>query len=108
MPVGPRGEFLSAGQRQAVGHARLLLRPRPVLVMDEPTSLLDHTAESQVIAGLKEYLADKTLIVSTHRLRLLELTSRVVTLEGGRVVADGPKAEELAAHQGGGKRVAQG
>ncbi len=108
MPVGPRGEFLSAGQRQAVGLARLLLRPRPVLVMDEPTSLLDHTAESQVIAGLKDYLADKTLIVSTHRLRLLELTGRVITLDGGRVVADGPKAEVLAALQGGGKRAAQG
>ncbi|MEM9421837.1 MAG: ATP-binding cassette domain-containing protein [Pseudomonadota bacterium] len=96
MDVGPRGEFLSAGQRQAVGLARLLIRPRSVLVLDEPTSLLDHTAEAHVISGLKDYLRDKTLIVSTHRLRLLELVDRVITLDGGKVIADGPKQQVLA------------
>jgi len=100
MPVGPRGEFLSAGERQAVGVARALVRPKPALIMDEPTSLMDHTAEAGLIDALKPFVADRTLIVSTHRLRLLELVDRLVVLDAGRIVQDGPKSEVLAALSG--------
>lgn len=100
MQVGPRGEFLSAGERQAVGLARALLTPKKVLVMDEPTSLFDHTAEGQVIAALAKNLGDTALIVTTHRLRLLELVDRVITLDQGRIIADGPKNEVLASLTG--------
>ncbi len=96
MQVGPRGEFLSAGERQAVGLARALLRRRKVLLLDEPTSMMDHTAEALVIENLARAAADMTLIVSTHRLRLLELVDRVIVLDEGRIVADGPRDQVLA------------
>ena len=95
MQVGPRGEFLSAGERQAVGLARVLLRPRKMLVLDEPSSLMDHTAEGQLIKSLSDHLKNTTLIVSTHRMRILELVSRVITLESGQIIADGPKDQVL-------------
>ena len=96
LDVGPRGEYLSAGERQAVGLARALLRPRPVLVLDEPTSMMDQHAEVHVVNALGQYAANKTLIVSTHRLRLLNIVSRVITLESGRIVSDLPREEALS------------
>ncbi|MBI1391424.1 MAG: ATP-binding cassette domain-containing protein [Alphaproteobacteria bacterium] len=91
LEVGPRGEFLSAGERQAVGLARTILKPRKILLLDEPTSMMDHTAESDVIEALRRETAGRTLILTTHRLRLLEIVDRVIVLDGGRVVADGPR-----------------
>ncbi|MEM9704448.1 MAG: ATP-binding cassette domain-containing protein [Pseudomonadota bacterium] len=95
MIVGPRGEFLSAGERQAVGLARALLRNTPVLLLDEPTSLMDQTAEARVVAAFADAMKETTLILSTHRLRLLALTTRVIVLDRGRIIADGPRDEIL-------------
>ncbi|MEM9169646.1 MAG: ATP-binding cassette domain-containing protein [Pseudomonadota bacterium] len=95
--AGPRGEHLSAGERQAVALARTLLRPRPVLVLDEPTAMMDHTAEGHVIEALRRHVEGRTLIVSTHRMRLLDLVDRLIALESGRVIADGPKDAVLKA-----------
>ena len=96
MQVGPRGEFLSGGERQAVGLARTLLRDKKVLLLDEPTSMMDHTTEAHVIEHLQAHAEDRTLIISTHRLRLLDLVDRVILLEDGVIIADGPKAAILA------------
>ncbi len=93
--TGPRGRALSGGQRQTVLLARALIRDPQVLLLDEPTAALDITSEAAIIAGLREAAADRTLIVATHRLALLDLVDRVIWLEDGRVVADRPKADVL-------------
>ena len=95
--VGERGESLSGGQRQAVAVARALLLDPPILVLDEPTSAMDNGAENRFKQRLGEILAGKTLILVTHRASLLSLVERLIVLDGGRVVADGPKDEVLKA-----------
>ncbi|WP_380058722.1 type I secretion system permease/ATPase [Falsihalocynthiibacter sp. SS001] len=97
MPILERGKNLSGGQRQMIALARALL-PRPdVLILDEPTSSMDSQSEKLFIQRLKAALEERpmTLIVSTHRMGLLELTDRVVFLDQGRVIADGPKEDVL-------------
>ncbi|MGH6942613.1 MAG: type I secretion system permease/ATPase [Geminicoccaceae bacterium] len=93
--VGERGERLSGGQRQAVAVARALLLDPPVLVLDEPTSAMDNGAENRLKQRLAEVLDGKTLLLVTHRASLLSLVDRVIVMDGGRVVADGPKDEVL-------------
>jgi ATP-binding cassette subfamily C protein CydD len=94
-PLGEGGGRLSVGERQRVGLARALCRPgAAVVVLDEPTAHLDATTEARVVAGLDRWLAGRSLVVASHRQRLLELADRVVTLEGGRVVTWTPTAPE--------------
>jgi ATP-binding cassette subfamily C protein LapB len=95
--VGERGESLSGGQRQAVAVARALLLEPPILVLDEPTSAMDNGAESRFKQRLGEILAGKTLLLVTHRASVLSLVERLIVLDAGRVVADGPKDEVLKA-----------
>ncbi len=99
--VGERGMNLSGGQRQAVTIARALLLDPEILVLDEPTSAMDNNAEAMLRQRLLENLADKTLLLFTHRTSLLHLVDRVVVMDAGKVVADGPKAEVLKALRGG-------
>lgn len=95
LDVGPRGERLSGGERQTVALARALMTDPKVLILDEPTSAMDNTLETRVIKALKDIIADKTFIVATHRASVLALVDRIVWLEGGRVIADGPRDEVL-------------
>ena len=95
LKVGPRGERLSGGERQSVALARLLLSTPRVLVLDEPTSSMDTMLESRLVRDLKTHIGDRTLIVATHRAPILELADRLIWLDSGKVVADGPKAEVL-------------
>ncbi|MBL8572739.1 MAG: ATP-binding cassette domain-containing protein [Hyphomicrobiaceae bacterium] len=106
MRVGPRGERLSGGERQAVALARVLLGQPQVLILDEPTASMDNTSEARLIRDLKVHLADRTLIVSTHRAAVLSLVDRIVWIEGGKVVADGPRAEVMARLTGGAQKSA--
>ncbi len=99
--VGERGMNLSGGQRQAVTIARALLLDPDILIFDEPTSAMDNNAELLLRQRIKESLADKTLLLFTHRTSLLELVERVVIMEAGKVVADGPKADVLKALKSG-------
>jgi ATP-binding cassette subfamily C protein LapB len=92
MVLGEKGEGLSGGQKQAITIARALVGNPPILVMDEPTSMMDVQTEKQVLQSLKNHCVDKTLIIITHRTSLLELVDRVIVLDKGKVVADGPKA----------------
>jgi len=93
--IGERGDGLSGGQKQALLMARALIRNAPVLLLDEPTSSMDATTERQLIANMKTHIAGRTLIVSTHKPAMLELVDRLIVIEAGRVVADGPKAKVL-------------
>lgn len=91
LQVGERGDLLSGGQRQAVGLARAFLQDAPVLVLDEPTSAMDMASEAAVAASLSRECAGRTLILSTHRLHLLTLVDRVIVVDRGRIIADGPR-----------------
>ncbi|MFT3666274.1 type I secretion system permease/ATPase [Piscinibacter sp.] len=91
MPVGERGELLSGGQRQSVGIARAVLHNAPILLLDEPTSAMDFSTEAQITTRLAAFARDKTVVLVTHRTSLLAMVDRVIVLDGGRVVADGPR-----------------
>lgn len=97
MLVGERGEFLSGGQRQCVAIARAALMSPSILLFDEPSSAMDFTTESAFIEKMRAYTQDKTMVVVTHRMSLLALADRVIVLDQGRVVADGPKDAILEA-----------
>jgi ATP-binding cassette subfamily C protein LapB len=97
MQVGERGEMLSGGQRQAVSLARALLLDPPVLLLDEPTSSMDNATETALKNTLRQYIKGRTLMIVTHRASLLDLVTRLIVLEQGRVIADGPRAEILEA-----------
>ena len=96
LQVGEQGRLLSGGQRQAVGIARALINDPPILVLDEPTSALDHNSEAKIIANLKQHSQEKTLLVITHRTSLLELVDRIIVVDNGKIIADGPKAKVIA------------
>jgi ATP-binding cassette subfamily C protein LapB len=97
MLVAEGGRSLSGGQKQAIGLARVLIRHPKILFLDEPTAHFDVRSESEFLARLKSMVdADTTVIVSTHRLSLLSFVDRLLLLEKGRLVADGPRDKVLA------------
>ena len=100
MPVGEGGALLSGGQRQLVALARCLVTRPSILLMDEPTSSMDAQTEQQFVQHLKRLLGRRTLVVVTHRPAMLELVDRIVVIEAGRVLVDGPKATVLQALSG--------
>lgn len=93
--VGEQGRALSGGQRQAVALARALVRDPEVLILDEPTSNMDNASEHLVQKRLQSILEKKTLILITHRLSMLEIVDRLVVVDNGQIVMDGPKAAVL-------------
>ena len=101
MQVGERGCNLSSGQRQAVSIARAVIKNPSILVLDEPTASMDSANESQVCKNIAAISKDKTVVLVTHRAALLELVSRIIVIDCGRVVADGPKDKVIAALQQG-------
>jgi len=101
MPVGERGELLSGGQRQGVGIARAVLHNAPLLLLDEPTSAMDFSTEAHVTARLGAFAHQKTLVLVTHRTSLLSLVNRAIVVDGGKIVADGPRDRIMEALQSG-------
>ncbi|RWP55644.1 type I secretion system permease/ATPase [Mesorhizobium sp.] len=100
MNVGERGTNLSGGQRQTVAIARLLLTKPKIVFLDEPSGSMDLASERQLIKQLKvAFDGNTTLIVSTHRYSMLELADRLIVVEQGRIVADGPKEQVVKALQ---------
>lgn len=102
MRVGERGQGLSGGQRQAVVLARALMGDPPILLLDEPTAAMDIQSEAALIGRLNAVLEGRTLIVITHRTSLLDLVDRVIVIDGGKVVADGPKGQFIRRQATGG------
>lgn len=97
MPVGERGELLSGGQRQSVTIARALLNDPPVFLLDEPSGSMDHSTEEDFKRTMKAVSAGKTLLVVTHRTSLLELVDRILVIDVGKIVADGPRDQVVEA-----------
>lgn len=100
LQVGENGDNLSVGQKHLVALARALVHNPNVLVLDEPTTGLDVGLEKSVVQNLQPLIKDKTLLVITHRFAALDLVDRVIVIDNGKVVADGPKQSVLNALQG--------
>lgn len=107
MPIGERGLGLSSGQKQAVAVARGLLLDPPILLFDDPSNSLDNRSEDNLKAKLLQHTQGKTLILITHRASMLSLVDRLLVIDNGRVVADGPKEQIMKALSGGGLNVAK-
>ena len=91
--TGERGVKLSGGQRQRIAIARALLADCPVLVLDEATSALDSESEKLVQDALATLMEGRTCIVVAQRLSTVASLDRIVVLDGGRIVEDGPHDE---------------
>ncbi|MFC5610331.1 type I secretion system permease/ATPase [Variovorax soli] len=96
LPIGEAGEGLSGGQRQLVSLARSLLARPQLLLLDEPTSAMDSQTEKTFLEHLARATQDQSIVVVTHRPSLLALVQRIVVIEEGKVVADGPKDQVMA------------
>jgi len=94
--IGENGMRLSGGQRQRIAIARAILKNAPLLILDEATSALDNESERHVQAALDTLITNRTTLVVAHRLSTIERASRIVVLEGGRIVEIGNHAELIA------------
>lgn len=101
MLISERGESVSGGQRQSIAIARAALLDPPILLLDEPTSAMDYPSEAQFKERIGKYAQHKTMIIVTHRPSLMDLASRIIVVDNGMVVADGPKDKVMAALQSG-------
>ncbi|ENJ0880409.1 ABC transporter transmembrane domain-containing protein [Acinetobacter baumannii] len=102
------GVGFSGGQKQALLLARLLIRQPNILLLDEPTAAIDDVAEKQLIDHLKGWLAHRTLVVATHRRAVLELVDRIIVVNEGKIVMDGPRDQVLNQSTAQQKQVSQG
>ena len=105
LQVGERGRQLSGGQRQGVAIARAVLRDPQIVLLDEPSNSMDNKTEAKLIRRLAGIIEGKTLVLITHRSSTLKLVDRVIVLDKGSVVADGPKEQVLGLLKSGKIRV---
>jgi ATP-binding cassette, subfamily C, bacterial LapB len=96
LEIKEMGEGLSVGQRQSMGWARLWLQDPVVAILDEPTAALDQTLEATLVSRLHGWLDGRTAVIATHRLPILQLTTRTLILQNGRMAVDGPRDAVLA------------
>lgn len=95
MPIGEHGVGLSGGQRQLVALARLFVRDPALVLLDEPTSAMDMGTEQQIMAAMRLYLKGRTMMMVTHRMQWVALADRVVVVDAGQIVANGPREQVL-------------
>ena len=95
MPVGERGAALSGGQRQSVALARAILLDPPVYILDEPSNAMDNRTETNFIKRFANHLQKQTLIIVTHKSSILRLVNRLLVLDNGNIIADGPKGQVI-------------
>ena len=96
MPVFERGDGISGGQRQSIAVARAFLLDSPIILLDEPTYSLDNTVENKLKINLKTNTANKTMLLVTHRTSMLDLVDRLIVMDNGKILLDGPRDEVLA------------
>ena len=97
LQVGEGGTALSGGQRQAIAIARALVRNPSLYLFDEPTAMMDHTSEGRFINRFEKAMEDKMLILITHRMSLLRMVNRLIVMDSGKIVADGPRDDVVKA-----------
>jgi ATP-binding cassette subfamily C protein LapB len=90
------GEGLSVGQRQSIGWARVWLQDPQIVLLDEPTAALDQTLEATLVSRLTKWLDGRTAIIATHRVPILQLTTRTLIMQNGKLAVDGPREAVLA------------
>ncbi len=91
MPLGEDGMGLSGGQKQIVALARMTLRQPRVVLLDEPTTGLDQATERSSLQAIANWAQDKTLLVVTHRPQVLQIVNRIIVVDNGQIVMDGPR-----------------
>lgn len=101
MLIGERGDTLSGGQKQGVGIARALINNPSILLLDEPTSAMDHSGEDAIKKRLQQAAVGKTLVLISHRSALFDLVERIIVIDSGRIVADGAKEQVIEALRSG-------
>ena len=99
--VGEKGARLSGGQRQAIAIARALLHDPAILLLDEPSNAMDSTSENNFVTQLQARLENKTLILVTHKSSMLRLVDRLIVMNQGKIVSDGPREDVIRALAGG-------
>lgn len=95
LKLADRGEGLSGGQRQSIAIARALAGRPPILLFDEPTSAMDSQTEAGLVRRLMQEISGRTFILITHRPSLLALVGRVIVMDKGKIVMDGPRADVM-------------
>ncbi len=98
--VGERGEGLSGGERQSVTLARALITSPNIMILDEPTNSMDRQTEQAFLKRMAGLIQDQTLIIITHKMSVLSLVDRVIVLDDGKIIADGPKESVLKSKEG--------
>ncbi len=96
LPVGERGDGISGGQKQSIAVARAFLLDFPIMLLDEPTNFMDSTNELKLEKNLKENLKNKTAVLVTHKRSLLALVDRLIVVDNGKIVLDGPRDKVIA------------
>ena len=96
MVIADGGQGLSVGQRQSIGWARIWLQDPQIVLLDEPTAAMDQTLERTLVARLDTWLEDRTAVIATHRMPILQLAHRTVVLQKGQLAVDGNRDEVLA------------
>jgi ATP-binding cassette subfamily C protein LapB len=97
MPIGESGKGISGGQAQAITIARAVLNNPSLLLFDEPTSCMDNSSENLFLSNIRAFAKDKMVILVTHKMSMLSLVERLIVLQNGKIVADGPKEQVLEA-----------
>jgi ATP-binding cassette subfamily C protein LapB len=100
MPVLERGDGVSGGQRQSIAVARAFLVDAPIMLLDEPTNSLDNTSENRIKHLLEEGIKNKTALLVTHKMSLLDMVNRLIVIDNGKIVLDGKKEDVLSKLQG--------
>jgi len=95
--IGERGEGLSGGERQSVTLARAILSNPNILILDEPTNMMDDLSEELFKNNLAKTIQGKTVLIITHRPSVLSLVDRLIVVDGGKIIADGNKNEVISA-----------
>jgi ATP-binding cassette subfamily C protein LapB len=96
LQVGERGDGLSGGERQSVTLARALVSNPNILILDEPTNSMDDLSEEAFKSKLAHIVKDKTIVVITHRPSILSIVDRLIVIDDGKIIADGPKAKIIS------------
>ena len=95
MPVGERGDGLSGGQKQSISIARAFIHSAPIILLDEPTNSMDTANEIHFIHTMRTYIDSRTTLIISHKNQLLGLTKRLILLDKGKIILDGPKDDVI-------------